>query len=731
MTPRNLGAAPRRIDLGFATALLLVAAAGTVAYSATHRLGDAAAQVSHAHEILSYTERALSGLVDAETSQLGYVITGDTAYLAPWRAAAARIHGELRALHELSAGDPLLEARLSALNALAARRLRLVAQTIETRRTEGLEPAAELARSGQAKQIMDAARALVGAIQRTEQNRLDAAAARAADIALYARVSVAAGLLMAFLLVLGGMLAVRRELRVRRRAEVALRENQAQLQQFMDTLPIGTFIVDAGGRATFANTTALTMLGRDSLARQDGLDALPLWRAGADRPVPREESPLTLALRGLAAGADTFELRSGTRALPVEIFATPVFDSAGHVAYAIATISDVTERKRHQAALRAAKEAAEHASQAKSDFLARMSHELRTPLNAIIGFANILVKKSGAPGGRERTYAERILENGKHLLVLINDILDLARIEAGRLGVERQSVALDALIDEVLRQWEASAAEGGAVRLEASVPPHLAPIQTDPLRLRQVLVNLVGNAMKFTGQGSVRVTVETVAGSDRPGCIRVTDTGIGIAPERIAAIFEAFEQAETSTSRRFGGTGLGLAISRALCQALGYRLSARSEPGAGSEFSIELEPELAPPRPLAPGDARRLALVLDEHPASRARLVASIEALGCRAVAAASDEHALHLAHALQPALVVLRPAADAHAALAFLARLHDQAGLRELMVVALADAGLAAAERTRLREAGALVIEGGAALEAGLASAMDRLLPARAQVRP
>jgi protein-histidine pros-kinase len=128
------------------------------------------------------------------------------------------------------------------------------------------------------------------------------------------------------------------------------------------------------------------------------------------------------------------------------------------------------------------------------------------------------------------------------------------------------------------------------VQLETGLPPALAPLQTDGVRLRQVLVNLVDNALKFTERGTVRVVVETAAGTDRAACIRVIDTGIGIAPERLEAIFGAFEQAEVATTRRYGGTGLGLAISRALCELMGYGLSARSRPGEGSEFTVTLEP---------------------------------------------------------------------------------------------------------------------------------------------
>jgi PAS domain S-box-containing protein len=260
------------------------------------------------------------------------------------------------------------------------------------------------------------------------------------------------------------------------------------------------------------------------------------------------------------------------------------------------TVRDITARKEAEAETRRARDAAEAANQAKTDFVARMSHELRTPLNSVIGFANILLRnKRGSLDDAELTYLQRVQGAGTHLLGLINDVLDIAKVEAGRMTIELSPVELVPLARDVLAQFDAQAqAAGIALRLDA--PAGGAVVFSDVGKLHQVLINLVGNALKFTPEGSVVVRIRAdgpaVAdnGSAIATCIEVVDTGIGIPPDRLSAIFEAFEQADSSTSRHYGGTGLGLSISRALCEAMGFSLTVESRLNAGTMFRIGLTP---------------------------------------------------------------------------------------------------------------------------------------------
>ena len=232
---------------------------------------------------------------------------------------------------------------------------------------------------------------------------------------------------------------------------------------------------------------------------------------------------------------------------------------------------------------------AEAANRAKSEFLANMSHEIRTPLNAILGFTDILRRGYGRSNQDPRKHLNTIHSSGKHLLELINDILDLSKVEAGRLEVERIACAPHLVVQEVIQVLFSKAHEKDiSLSIEADGPIP-ASIHSDPSRLRQVVTNLVGNAIKFTENGGVKVVLGLVPGEQTKLRIDVCDSGIGMSPEQMNRIFDPFSQADSSVTRRFGGTGLGLTISRRFAQALGGEISVQSEQGKGSVFSVTVD----------------------------------------------------------------------------------------------------------------------------------------------
>jgi signal transduction histidine kinase len=241
--------------------------------------------------------------------------------------------------------------------------------------------------------------------------------------------------------------------------------------------------------------------------------------------------------------------------------------------------------------LQVAKNAAAEANRAKINFIAKISHELRTPLSAIIGFAQILLQnKRGNLLPQDLDFLQRILANATDQLQLINTLLDLSKMEAGRMDLKLTPVAIDLLAADIVKQME-SRKRTANVKLAVDVPTPVQPIDTDEVKLKEVLVNLIDNALKFTESGQVLVRVHADAVNRRPVRIEIIDTGKGIPQEHLARIFEPFHQVQGQSEQTATGTGLGLAISKSLCELLGYRLDVQSQVGTGSSFSIVMSME--------------------------------------------------------------------------------------------------------------------------------------------
>ncbi len=405
---------------------------------------------------------------------------------------------------------------------------------------------------------------------------------------------------------------LRAEVAERQRVERALRDSQRRLADIIDFLPDATFVVDQAGRVTAWNRAMEALTGvpaAQMLGKGDHEYALPLY--GERRPllidVARDpRSPATEGYRYLVRRGDMVMAEGEPPGLgapsPVTVWAAakPLYDPQGRIVGAIETIRDITERKQAEAELQRAKEAAEAASVAKSAFLANMSHEIRTPMTAILGFAETLEEgcARSCPFGAAHfaDHIGTIRRNGEHLLRIINDILDLSRVEAGQMRAERGPCHPAALLAEVQSLMAPRAAEKGLTLTMEYATPLPETIQSDPTRLRQILVNLVGNAVKFTDAGGVRVVARLVepGSSEVDGAgepllqFDVVDTGIGLTADQIGRLFRPFTQADASTTREYGGTGLGLAISRRLARMLGGDITVESQPGEGSTFSVTI-----------------------------------------------------------------------------------------------------------------------------------------------
>ena len=367
-----------------------------------------------------------------------------------------------------------------------------------------------------------------------------------------------------------------------------LREQFHFADELIETLPLPLYTKNRRGELTRVNKAWEVFFGsrRDEIL---GRHVSDLYIDSPEIAAYIEEMDEALMRNG---GVQTHDAAIRTRRgedRHVMYAKTTLTDAEGHIIGLIGAITDLTELKRAERQARAAmveKTAAEQASQAKSLFLANMSHEIRTPLTAIIGYSEALLDV-------KQTMAERIegirtiKQAGKHLLGIINDILDLSKIEAGRLEVEHLPVSLFELIDNVAALARLQAEAKGVGFEVEPVFPLPQTVMTDPVRVKQILLNIVGNAIKFTEQGKVTLRVRHDAIGGRL-VIEVIDTGIGISAEQLVRLFQAFTQADASTTRRFGGTGLGLALSKQLAEKLGGNISVDSAPGHGSRFTVTL-----------------------------------------------------------------------------------------------------------------------------------------------
>ena len=431
-------------------------------------------------------------------------------------------------------------------------------------------------------------------------------------------------------------------------AEAAALRDQRRLQLITDAVPVLISYVDVHERYRFNNkayqnwfdTTPESLLGK-TVAEVLGAAAYAVIAPHIRR---------ALAGNATSYDADLDLGRHGVRSIHADY--VPDIGPDNEVRGYFSLKRDISEQRRVAQVLSESKRLAEEANRAKSDFLANMSHEIRTPISAILGYAELLLSHMSDPDNV--ACIDAIKRNGQHLVELINDILDLSKIEAGMMNAERIRFSPTDLMREVIEGMRLRASERGLaleLKYDGALP---ATIESDPTRLRQILLNLVGNAIKFTQQGQIEVTVKLLV-SERLLQVTVADTGIGIAPDRKAQLFEPFTQADTSVTRQYGGTGLGLTISRRLIELLGGRISVESEPGIGSTFTFTIAtgaldrsrlatspPPVQPSATLLPGTLRALrVLVVDDRRDMRYLLQSFLEEAGAEVATAADGQSAV------------------------------------------------------------------------------------------
>ncbi|MGN6152909.1 MAG: response regulator [Lysobacteraceae bacterium] len=370
----------------------------------------------------------------------------------------------------------------------------------------------------------------------------------------------------------------------------ALRESDAQFRAMIDALPVAIYTTDANGYLTRFNPATAALARRRP---EIGVDRWsPMWKLyEADgTPLPHERSPMAEAINEgrTVRGRQIIAERPDGDRIWVMPYPTPFRDADGVIVGGINMLVDITDAKRAEAELGAAKRAAEVANAAKTDFLAHMSHEIRTPMNAIFGFTQLLSESIQAPG--ERDWIASIKKSGELLLSVINDVLDLSKIEAGKLDLHPQPTDIAHIIDDMIVMF-APQADAKGITLTGEVDGDSLPLLIDGHRMRQILMNLISNAVKFTERGGVTVRLEIDQGASdavRDVELTVLDTGTGLPVDQIGRIFEPFCQAESPDGKSRPGTGLGLTIARRLVDAMSGQIEVESRPGEGTLFTVRI-----------------------------------------------------------------------------------------------------------------------------------------------
>ncbi len=686
------------VAIGLLVAALLVDAAATI-----YNIREVATNVewvSHTHEVLAKLEAALSSLKDAETGQRGYLLTGEPAYLEPYRDAVSRFPVQLAELRQLTLDNPAQTARLLRVEQLAGERLTILRRAIdvfeaEPDRARALSAARRSGLSGEGKRVMDTLRDEVAQMQRAERELLQerAATSRAGARTALATTLVALALGLGLVALVIWLFA--RNLAVRQRAAGVLHAERERFRATLTSIGDAVMVTDTHGRVTLLNPVARALTGWEGDAI--GRPIEEVFRIVNEETRDTVENPVTKVLReGAVVGLANHTVLIGRdgHEIPIDDRAAPIHDGRGRLAGVVLVFRDITERRAGERALR-------DNDRRKDEFLAMLAHELRNPLAPIRNAAHTL-GLLGNPDDRVQ-WVSGVIERQVELMTrLVDDLLDVSRITSGKIALRREPVAIGAVIAQAV-ETARPAAESRKETLEVAVAADVGWVDGDRARLVQAVGNLLDNAIKYTEEGghirlSARAEADEVA-------IAVRDTGVGIPADLLPHVFDLFTQADRSLERRQGGLGIGLTLVRRLVEMHGGRVEAASEgPGRGSEFAIRLPrlaldapvpaPAPAPDRPSGP--ARRV-LVVDDQPDSTDSLALLLRLRGHEVRTASDGSSALEEFVRYRPEVVFLDLGLPGLSGYDVARRLRAMPEARDVRLVALTGYGTEAdRERTR-----------------------------------
>jgi signal transduction histidine kinase/DNA-binding response OmpR family regulator len=646
-----------KIALLFSFCILVLLVTGVFSFRTSFKYKSSNEWVSHTQEVIAETQNIMVDILDVETSLRGFVIGGENNFLTAYRKAGLHIDQSVHTVRVLTSDNPSQGLLLDTIKGLLDSKLAFSQQVALEREQHGFEKAQHLVSSDLGENLKNEIRSKIRVFINNEKvlfaRRLNTANTNFLII-LY---SIVSAIVLAILIVLFTLVYFLKDYKRRLLSEARVAENEQRVKFFLESLPVGVFVLKSNGDAFYANSKSLEILGKGILpdTKSSNLaEVYSAYLAGTDTVYPADRLPIVRALNGEAhICAEDMELLKEGKRVPLRINATPIYNSKNEIEYAIAVFEDISLSKQTEQELIRAKKAAEESGKLKEAFLANMSHEIRTPMNAIIGFTDLLLKRKLAEP--ELDYVTTIKSSGETLLKIINDILDVSKMESGVITFETVPISIKEFFNSLNNMLASRATQKGVALSFAYASTFPKVLLGDATRLSQILINLIGNAIKFTEVGKVDIRAEVLFETESYFDIQflIKDTGIGIPTDKLDSIFDRFTQAESHTTRFYGGTGLGLSIAKQLIELQGGTIAVKSKVGEGSEFTFSLRYEKSNLEQVKGNQqkvqhdytllAKKKILLVEDNPVNVKFVLSLLEAYNVKPAVAVNGQEALDM----------------------------------------------------------------------------------------